>query len=80
MVHTADKPDGERATTLDALYGLLAEINKKKFVSCLEGSYNVIANMYTPSSLEARVLSAHSMRNSWYLPVRQSRHKVGNRS
>lgn len=46
MVHTADKPDGERATTLDALYGLLAEINKKKFVSCLEGSYNVIANMY----------------------------------
>ncbi len=31
MVHTADKPDGERATTLDALYGLLAEINKKKF-------------------------------------------------
>ncbi len=55
MVHTADKPDGERATTLDALYGLLAEINKKKFVSCLEGSYNVIANMYTPSSLKQGV-------------------------
>lgn len=55
MVHTADKPDGERATTLDALYGLLAEINKKKFVSCLEGAYNVIPNMYTLSSLKQGV-------------------------
>ena len=55
MVHTTDKPDGERATTLDALYGLLAEINKKKFVSCLEGSYNVIPTMYTPSSLKQGV-------------------------
>lgn len=55
IVHTNEKRDGERATTLDALYGLLAEINKKKFENCLEGEYNVIANMYTPSSLKQGV-------------------------
>lgn len=55
MVHTVDKPDGNRATTLDALYGLLTEINKKKFVSCLESSYNVIPNMYTLNSLKQGV-------------------------
>lgn len=55
IVHTADKPNGERATTIDALYGLLAEINKKKFPDCLEGAYTVIANMYTPSSMKQGV-------------------------
>lgn len=55
IVHTNEKRDGERAATLDALYGLLAEINKKKFENCLEGEYNVIANMYTPSSLKQGV-------------------------
>jgi len=55
IIHTADKRDGERATTLDALYILLAEINKKKFVDCLEGAYTVIANMYTPSSMKQGV-------------------------
>lgn len=55
IVHTAEKPDGERATTLDALYLLLAEINKKKFPQCLEGTYTVIANMYTPSSMKQGV-------------------------
>lgn len=55
IVHTAEKPDGERAATLDALYLLLAEINKKKFPQCLEGTYTVIANMYTPSSMKQGV-------------------------
>lgn len=55
IVHTAEKRDGERATTIDALYALLAEINKKKFPKCLEGTYTVIANMYTPSSMKQGV-------------------------
>lgn len=55
MVHTVDKLDGERAVSIDDLYGLLAEINKIKFEFCLEGTYNVIANMYTPSSLKQGV-------------------------
>lgn len=55
IVHTAEKSDGERATTIDALYALLAEINKKKFPECLEGTYTVIANMYTPSSMKQGV-------------------------
>ena len=55
IVHTVEKRDGERATTIDALYALLAEINKKKFPECLEGTYTVIANMYTPSSMKQGV-------------------------
>lgn len=55
IVHTAEKRDGERATTIDSLYALLAEINKKKFPECLEGTYTVIANMYTPSSMKQGV-------------------------
>lgn len=55
IVYTAEKRDGERATSIDALYELLAEINKKKFEYSLEGAYNVIANMYTPSSLKQGV-------------------------
>lgn len=55
IVHTAEKRDGERATSLDALYVILSEVNKKKFPECLEGAYNVIANMYTPSSLKQGV-------------------------
>lgn len=55
IVHTAEKRDGERATTIDALYALLAEINKKKFPECLEGTYTVISNMYTPSSMKQGV-------------------------
>ena len=60
VVHTAEKRNGERATTIDALYSLLAEINKKKFEACLEGAYNVIANMYTPSSLKQGVECAYN--------------------
>lgn len=55
IVHTAEKSDGERATTIDALYTLLKKINKKKFPECLEGTYTVIANMYTPSSMKQGV-------------------------
>ena len=55
VVYTVEKQDGERATSIDALYTILAEVNKKKFPECLEGTYNVIANMYTPSSLKQGV-------------------------
>jgi hypothetical protein len=55
IVHTAEKRDGERATSIDALYAILSEVNRKKFPDCLEGAYNVIANMYTPSSLKQGV-------------------------
>lgn len=55
IVHTAEKRDGERATSLDALYVILSEVNKKKFPDCLESVYNVIANMYTPNQLKLGV-------------------------
>lgn len=31
------------------------EINKKKYKNCLEGEYNVVDNMYMPSSLKQGV-------------------------
>lgn len=55
VVCTEAKPDGERVTTLDALYTLLAEINKARFPESLEAAYNVIANMFMPSSLKQGV-------------------------
>lgn len=55
MVFSETKPDGERVTTIDALYSALEEINKLKFPCCLECAYSVIANMYTPSSMKQGV-------------------------
>lgn len=55
IVYTKAKPNGERITTIDSLYSMLAEINKAAFPDCLEASYNVIANMYMPSSLKQGV-------------------------
>lgn len=55
VVFTQEKPEGERATTLDALYTVLADINKAKFPDCLESAYTVLPTMYTPSSLKLGV-------------------------
>lgn len=55
MVFSESKPNGERVTTIEALYLALEEINKQRFPSCLEGTYSVIANMFTPSSLKQGV-------------------------
>lgn len=55
IVYSKEKPSGERATTLDALYALLADINKAKFPDCLEAAYTVLPTMYTPSSLKLGV-------------------------
>ena len=55
IVTTKSKPEGERVTTIDALYTYLADINKAKFPDCLEAEYNVIANMWKPSSLKQGV-------------------------
>lgn len=55
IVFTENKPNGERVTTIEALYSALEEINKQRFPSCLEGEYSVIANMYTPSNLKLGV-------------------------
>lgn len=55
IVFSESKPNGERVTTIEALYLELEEINKQKFPSCLEGTYSVIANMFTPSSLKQGV-------------------------
>lgn len=54
-VFTAAKPKGERVATLDALYTILAEINRAKFPDCLEAAYTVLPTMYTPSSLKLGV-------------------------
>ena len=55
IVFTNGKPDGERATTMDALIGTLQVINKERFPRCLESEYNVLPTMYTPSSLKLGV-------------------------
>ncbi len=55
IVYTKFKPNGERFTTIDSLYAGLADINKSKFPNSLEATYNVIANMYMPSSLKQGV-------------------------
>lgn len=55
IITTKSKPDGERVTTIDALYNCLENINKAKFPDCLESAYNVIANMWMPSSLKQGV-------------------------
>lgn len=52
LVYTQTKPEGERATTIDSLYSILADINKKKFPSCLEATCNVNYTMYTAAALK----------------------------
>lgn len=54
-IYTDKKPDGERATNLDALFTILEDINKLRFPSCLEAAYNVTAVMYSPNSLKLGV-------------------------
>ena len=55
VIYTEKKPNGERATSMDALYAILADINKAKYPESLESAYTVIANMYMPSSLKQGV-------------------------
>ena len=55
VVYTSEKQDGERATTIDALYTALSSINRSKYRNCLEGAYTVTDNMYMPSSLKQGV-------------------------
>ena len=55
IVFTETKPDGERATTIEALYAVLQAINKEKFKRCPEGEYTVRPEMYTPSALKLGV-------------------------
>ena len=55
IVYTAEKKEGERANTLDMLYSTLADVNKKKYKNCLEGTYTVTDNMYMPNSLKQGV-------------------------
>ena len=55
IVYSKLNPNGERATTIDALYTVLASINKHKFPDCMEAIYTVLPTMYTPSSLKLGV-------------------------
>ena len=55
VVYTAKKPAGERATSMDALYTILADINKAKYPESLEAAYTVIPNMYLPNSVKQGV-------------------------
>lgn len=55
VVYTKKKPDGERATSMESLMAILQGINKEKFSDCLEGAYNVLPTMFTPSSLKLGV-------------------------
>lgn len=55
VVYTKKKTDGERATSMESLMAILQGINKEKFPDCLEGTYNVLPTMFTPSSLKLGV-------------------------
>ena len=55
IVYSAQKKEGERATTIDMLYTILSNINKNKYKNCLEGSYTVTDNMYMPNSIKQGV-------------------------
>lgn len=55
IVFSQAKPDGDRAPTLDALYTILADINKAKFQDCLEAAYTVLPTMYNATSLKLGV-------------------------
>lgn len=55
VVYTSAKREGERVINLDALYKILAEINRKKFPECLESAYTVIDNMYMPGNMKQGV-------------------------
>lgn len=55
IVYSAQKEDGERATTIDMLYSILSNINKNKYKNCLEGSYTVIDNMYMSNFIKQGV-------------------------
>lgn len=54
-VYTDQKRDGERATTMEMLFSILANINKQRFPLCLEAAYNVIGDMYSPKYLKLGV-------------------------
>ena len=56
MVYSPDKQEGERATTIEMLYNLLLELNKKKYKYALENHYTVIDNMYALQALKPGVL------------------------
>ncbi len=64
IVYTKDMPDGDHASTIDALDNMLAEINRKKFPKCLEGNYTVKTDMYTASNLKLGVECACKQKNS----------------
>ena len=50
-----EKPDGERAVTMDDLFSALRDLNKARFPRCLEGEYHVLPTMFTPSALKLGV-------------------------
>lgn len=55
VVYTVKKPAGERAASKEILESILQEIDKEKFPESLEGTYEVLPTMYTPSSLKLGV-------------------------
>lgn len=55
VVYTADKPMGERATTIDLLYSELSAINRKLYPSGLESGNAVTETMWQANSLPAGV-------------------------
>lgn len=55
IVYRKEKPEGERAPSIDILMSVLQAINKEMFPDCLESTYNVLPTMYTPSSLKLGV-------------------------
>lgn len=55
MVYTANKKEGERATTKDMLESILQKIDKNKFPHSLEANYDVLPTMYVVSNLKLGV-------------------------
>ena len=55
LVYTEAKPNGERATTIDALYELLEQINKVCYPESLESYYNVSGPLFNADYLKLGV-------------------------
>ena len=55
VVYSADMQNGERVPTIEMLYSLLKEINRKKYKYCLESAYEVTDTLYTSIQLKLGV-------------------------
>lgn len=78
FVYTQESRNGEHVATLTDLNQFLFDLNKKKFIYCLEGSYNVLGTMYTPSNLKQGVVCAYNEKTTGTFNSNKEERKLEN--